>query len=81
MYAKYSQIFKEMGEIYDTGPLNDSKQVNVAILGTGRCYQDISDLYDAQVSPLFSLSVSLSLSLSLLISVPSNSIMPVNCVL
>ena len=50
MYSKYGQIYKELGELYDTGPLNGSKPVNVAIMGTGRCYQEISEVYENQVS-------------------------------
>ena len=50
MYSKYGQIYKELGELYDTGPLNGSKPVNVAIIGTGRCYQEISEVYENQVS-------------------------------
>ncbi|KAL5267984.1 hypothetical protein ACHWQZ_G004883 [Mnemiopsis leidyi] len=48
MYSKYGQIYKELGELYDTGPLNGSKPVNVAIIGTGRCYQEISEVYENQ---------------------------------
>ena len=50
MYSKYGQIYKELGELYDTGPLNGSKPVNVAIMGTGRCYQEISEVYENQVN-------------------------------
>ncbi|XP_063686522.1 sorting nexin-18-like isoform X2 [Bolinopsis microptera] len=48
MYSKYGHIFKELGELYDTGPLSDSKPVNVALMGTGRCYQEISEVYENQ---------------------------------
>ena len=50
MYSKYGHIFKELGELYDTGPLSDSKPVNVALMGTGRCYQEISEVYENQAS-------------------------------
>ena len=49
MYSKFGQIYKEMGELYDTGPLSGSKPVNVALIGTGRCYQEISEVYENQV--------------------------------
>ena len=52
MYSKFGQIYKEMGELYDTGPLSGSKPVNVALIGTGRCYQEISEVYENQVNGL-----------------------------
>ena len=48
MFSKYGQIFKEIGEVFDTGPLGESKPVTAALISTGRCYQEISEVYENQ---------------------------------
>ena len=49
MYHKYGVIFKELGDIFNTGPLADSKPVNKAINATSKSYLDIASYHDEQV--------------------------------
>jgi len=48
MYQKYGLILKELGDIFNTGPLSDSKPVNKAIISTSKSYLDIAAFHDEQ---------------------------------
>ena len=50
MYGKYGSLFKELGEVFETCPLPESKSLTTAVMSTGKTYAEIADVYEAQVS-------------------------------